>query len=81
MLGPVAIQDQHSHDRPKRAKKSPAPLFHAFTKSARKLFLETYSRFLTAFREAAESLKAGDLTACFPVGCFPPGLPFVTASL
>jgi hypothetical protein len=35
---------------------------------------------LVAFREAAESLKAGDLTAPFPVGCFPPGLPFVTAS-
>lgn len=79
-FGPAAIQDQHPHDRPKRAKKSPAPLFHAFAKSARKLLLEAYSRFLTAFREAAESLKAGDLTARFPVGCFPPGLPFVTAS-
>jgi hypothetical protein len=67
------------HDRPKRPKKSPAPLFHAFTKSARKLLYETYSRFLIA-REAAACLKAGDLTACFPVGCFPPGLPFVTAS-
>ncbi len=80
MLGPTAIQDQHPHDRPKRSKKSPTPFFHAFTKSARKLFQEAYSRFLVAFREAAESLKAGDLTAPFPVGCFPPGLPFVTAS-
>jgi hypothetical protein len=60
--------------------KSPATLFHAFTKSARKFFLEAYSRFLTAFREAATSLKAGDRNACFPVGCFPQGLPFVTAS-
>ena len=80
VLGPTAIQDQHPHDRPKRSKKSPAPFFHAFTKSVRKLFQEAYSRFLVAFREAAESLKAGDLTAPFPVGCFPPGLPFVTAS-
>ena len=37
-------------------------------------------RFLVAFREAAESVKAGNLTAPFPVGCFPLGLPFVTAS-
>jgi len=81
VLGPGAMQDQNPHDRPKRAKKSPAPLFHAFAQNARKLLLEAYSRFLTAFREAAESLKAGDLTARFPVGCFPPGLPFVTASL
>jgi hypothetical protein len=80
VLGPAAIQDQHPHDRPKRSKKSPAPFFHAFTKSARKLFQEAYSRFLAAFREAAESLQAGDLIAPFPVGCFPPGLPFVTAS-
>ena len=43
MLGPTAIQDQHPHDRPKRSKKSPAPFFHAFTKSARKLFQEAYS--------------------------------------
>jgi len=80
VLGPMAIRDQHPHDRPQRLKKSQAPLSHAFTKSARKLFRETYSRFLALFREAAESLKAGDLAARFPVGSFPPGLPFVTAS-
>ena len=33
--------------------------------------------FLAAFREAAEKLKAGDLKASFPLGSFPPGLPFV----
>ena len=32
-----------------------------------------------AFREAAEKLRAGDREAAFPVGSFPPGLPFVTA--
>lgn len=79
MLGPMAIQDQHPHDRPKPLKKSQAPIFHAFTKNARKLFQETYSRFLAAFREAAESLKAGDLTARFPLGSSHLGLPFVTA--
>ncbi len=40
----------------------------------------TYSgQFARAFREAAESLRAGDRLARFPRGCFPPGLPFVRA--
>jgi hypothetical protein len=34
--------------------------------------------FVAAFREAAEKLKTGELSAVsFPVGSFPPGLPFV----
>ena len=55
---------------PKRSEEVLGPFFHAFTKSARKLFEEAASRFLVAFRKAAESLKAGDLTAPFPVGAF-----------
>jgi hypothetical protein len=42
-------------------------------------FWEAYSAFVLAFREAADKLKAGDRTARFPLGSFPPGLPFVTA--
>jgi hypothetical protein len=38
-----------------------------------------YGLFLAAFRDAAELLKAGDRSAKFPVGSFPPGLPFVRA--
>ena len=30
-----------------------------------------------AFRQAAEKLKAGDRSAAFPTGSFPPALPFV----
>jgi hypothetical protein len=40
---------------------------------------EAYGLFLTAFRDAAELLKAGDRMASFPKGSFPPGLPFVRA--
>jgi len=40
---------------------------------------EAYSTFLAAFREAAEKLKAGDRAARFPLGSFPPALPFVSA--
>jgi hypothetical protein len=38
-----------------------------------------YGLFLAAFRDAAEQLKTGDRSAQFPLGSFPPGLPFVRA--
>jgi hypothetical protein len=76
-LGLEAILRQHPHTRPNRTKKSPAPLFHAATKAVRIALREAYGRFIAAFREAAERLRAGDRFARFPNGCFPPGLPFV----
>jgi hypothetical protein len=36
-----------------------------------------YALFVSAYREAAETLRAGDRTARFPVGNLPPALPFV----
>jgi len=74
-LGAAAILRQH----PNKSKKSPAPRFHAATKAAREALRHAYGLFLAAFREAAERLRAGDRTAKFPNGCFPPGLPFVRA--
>jgi hypothetical protein len=38
---------------------------------------EAYRLFVDAFRRAAEKLRAGDRNAEFPLGSFPPGLPFV----
>ena len=78
-LGVEAILRQDPHTRPNQTKKSPAPAFHAATKAARQTFWESYSAFVAAFREAAEKLKAGDRTARFPLGSFPPALPFVSA--
>ena len=77
--GPAAIRAQHPHDRPLRTKKSPAPFVHAATRAVRRELSEAYAWFFAAFREAAESLRAGDLGARFPLGSFPPGLPFVRA--
>jgi hypothetical protein len=37
----------------------------------------SYHSFAVAFREAAEQLRAGRLPVTFPVGSFPPALPFV----
>ena len=76
--GAVRALLQKPQDRPVRPKKSPAPLFHAFTKTTRRALWEAYSWFVAAFREAAEKLKTGDRMVIFPVGSFPPHLPFVS---
>ncbi len=76
-LGVAAILGKHPHHRPTHLKKSPAPLFHAFRQSVRQGLYEGYAWFVSAFRQAAEKLKAGDRSAAFPAGCFPPALPFV----
>ena len=77
-LGRAAILSQDPHGKPARSKKSPAPRFHAFRKSVRWELYEGYSRFIAAFREASKKLRAGDLAAKFPLGSFPPALPFVS---
>jgi hypothetical protein len=79
-LGVAGILRQNPQTRPNWTKKSPAPAFHAATKAIRKGLWEMYAAFVGAFREAAEKWRAGDRTAKFPVGSFPPGLPFVTAA-
>ena len=76
-LGVRAILRQHPHTRPNHTKRSPMPLFHAVTKEVREIFWLMYSSFVAAFRDAAEDLRTGNLSAKFPVGSFPPGLPFV----
>jgi hypothetical protein len=77
-LGVEAILRMDSEARPAKSKKSPAPRFHAATKAMRKVLWEAYALFVAAFRDAAERLRAGDRNARFPVGSFPPGLPFVS---
>ena len=77
--GPEAIREQKPGTRPEKLKKSPAPLFHAFLKTARRSLYEGFALFVAAFREASEKLRKGDEGARFPAGSFPPGRPFVTA--
>jgi hypothetical protein len=79
VLGVGAVLRQSPHTRPNKTKKSPAPRFHAASKAVRNALREAYGLFLAAFRDAAELLKAGDRLARFPIGSFPPGLPFVRA--
>jgi REP element-mobilizing transposase RayT len=80
-LGADAVRRQQPHTRPNRTKKSPAPLFHAASKRAYLELREAYSRFVAAFRDAAEKLKEGDRTVAFPEGSFPPASAFVRFGL
>ena len=73
------IPRKDPHFRPQHLKRSPAPPFHAATKAAREAMRQAYGLFLGAFRDASEKLKSGDRGARFPIGSFPPGLPFVRA--
>jgi REP element-mobilizing transposase RayT len=76
-LGAAAILAQDPVSRPKRLKKSPAPLFHAASKAMRHYLYEGFSWFVAAYRTAAEKLQRGDPDPHFPIGSFPPALPFV----
>jgi hypothetical protein len=78
-LGVAGVLRQSPETHPERSKKSPAPLYHAVTRAVRKAFWEAYATFVAAFREAGDRLRAGDRLARFPLGSFPPSLPFVTA--
>lgn len=78
-LGVEAIRKQNPHDRPARSKKSPAPAVHAASRAVREQMKEAYRLFVEAYRAAAASLRAGNLAAVFPAGCFPPAQPFVRA--
>jgi REP element-mobilizing transposase RayT len=61
------------HSPPKRTR---APRCHA-DHPEYGIFKELYRLFVTVFRQAAEMWRGGDRKAPFPVGSFPPGLPFV----
>jgi hypothetical protein len=74
-----AVLQQPPHKEPHKIKRSPAPRFHAASKAVRNALRGAYFLFFAAFRDAAEQLKAGDRSARFPMGSFPPGLPFVRA--
>ena len=78
VLGVKAILALDPQARPTSVARSPAPLVHAATKAARKMFYEIYAEFVSAFRAAAAALRQGRRDVSFPVGSFPPRLPFVT---
>jgi hypothetical protein len=76
-LGLESVLVQDPHHRPAKIKKSPAPFVHAISKAVRRELWEAYALVVAAYRTAADRLRAGDRQAVFPLGCFPPALPFV----
>jgi REP element-mobilizing transposase RayT len=76
-LGRAAILAQNSHQQPERTKKSPAPAFHAASQAVRRELRSFYAEFVAAYRDAAGKLRAGFRNVTFPIGSFPPALPFV----
>ena len=76
-LGVKKILAVKPRRRPKKVKKSPRPRYHAATAAAFKRWREALAEVIKAFREASARLLAGDRSARFPEGTFPPALPFV----
>jgi hypothetical protein len=76
-LGRAAVLAQNPLSQPVRTKKSSAPAVHAATSTVRRELRDAYFWFVAAYRAAAEKLRAGQRDAPFPLGCFPPPLPFV----
>lgn len=65
------------HLRPKSAKSSPAPRFHAKSRESYDSLVAEYREFLMNYRAAAEELRSSELGSKlgFPTGCYPPALP------
>ena len=76
-LGVTTIRSQDPYSHPQRLKRSAIPLLHAASREVRRRFRDAYAAFVAAYRSAAERLRAGDAAPPFPIGCFPPALPFV----
>ncbi|MEM9488932.1 MAG: hypothetical protein AAGC55_07290 [Myxococcota bacterium] len=71
-LGVERVLEQDPQLRPRHTAKSPAPLVHAATLSARRAAIRAYRAFVDAFRAAAELLRLGKSPVEFPANSFPP---------
>ncbi len=76
-LGRKAIIAMDPLHKPDKVSYSEAPPIHVRSQEMRRIYFEAYHSFLSAYRKAAESLKAGIENVQFPEDCFPPGLPYV----
>ena len=76
VLGAEAVQRQDPRSAPEKSSRRYAPPCHAASRKARAELVRELRAFADAFLVAAEALRNG-VTARFPEGCFPPGLPYV----
>lgn len=80
VLGDEALQRQDPLSAPTKSDRRYAPPCHAASRQARKALLRELRDFADAFLAASDALRNGR-EACFPQGCFPPGLPYVAESV
>jgi hypothetical protein len=78
-LGVDGVLRQSPEARPIRSKKSPAPLYHAATRAVRKSLLGSLLPVCGCLPRSFRTLESRGPMARFPLGSFPPSLPFVTA--
>ena len=77
-VGVAAILAQNPHSKPASTDRSPAPFVHATDNSTAMEFRIRYRAFVDAFRAGVRRLRerARELRDMFPLGAFPPALPF-----
>jgi hypothetical protein len=76
-LGAAKVLARHPHSWPEHLDRSPAPQYHCSAKEKLAGFWEGFRDFVATYRDAAERLRKGELTAVFPPGCFAPRRQFV----
>jgi hypothetical protein len=76
----ILAQDPHS--KPATTDRSPAPFVHATDDSTEQAFRIAYRAFVDAFRAGVIRLRdrAREIREMFPLGAFPPHLPFAAAA-
>ncbi len=73
-LGVRRILRQHSHARPQRLARSPAPRFHAATWQIRRMLEAGYRAYRDAYRDAKRALQRHGVPVYFPRHGIPPPL-------
>ena len=76
VLGVRGVLRQGPHSRPKKFKRSPAPLCHCSDPDKWRAYRDNYRFFVDQYRVASKRLRAGELNVRFPENCFPPPLAF-----
>lgn len=76
-LGAAKVMARHPHSLPDHLDRSPAPQYHCSSKEKRQSFREAFKAFISAYRDAADRLRAGELTVAIPSGCFAPRRQYV----
>jgi REP element-mobilizing transposase RayT len=75
VAGVASIHSLHPHYRPAHAKKSPRPLCHASTRTARQSYLLKVRSWMSEFALASERFRQGDWEVAFPPWAFRPMVP------